>query len=184
MSNAADREASMFEVVPAEFSIGGKIRAELVPVLGNPIADKVESLERSNAYFRPQTAEQLSAARQDHDGPRQPWHCDQRANFWRSYMLEEFLEREQFASDDDGGPPHFLHDHDVDGPSRRLGGQHGQAANVSRTAAVFRDGATQPAIEKLSERNRHARFTQKILPRNKPAHESNSKYSAALTVRP
>ena len=80
----------MFEVVPAEFSIGGKIRAQLVPVLCNALADKGESLERSNAYSRPQTTEQLSAARQDHEGARQPWHSDPRANYWQSYMLEEF----------------------------------------------------------------------------------------------
>jgi len=46
------------------------------------------------------------------------------------------------------------------------------------------DGDPQPAIEKLPERNRHARFTQKILSRNKLDGESNSNYSAALTVRP
>jgi hypothetical protein len=44
--------------------------------------------------------------------------------------------------------------------------------------------ASQPAIEKLPERNRHARFTQIILSRNKLERESNSNYSAALTVRP
>ena len=94
----------MSDLVPTEISIGGKIRAVLVPGLCNAIADKGVSLERRDAYFRPVMAEHLSAARQDHDGARQPRHSDQRANFWRSYMLEEFLEREQFASDDDGGP--------------------------------------------------------------------------------
>ena len=71
-----------------------------------------------------------------------------------------------------------IHDHDAEGPGRRLGGQHSRAANASRTAAIFRDGATQPAIEKLPERSRHARFTQKILSRNKLERESNSNYSA------
>ena len=94
----------MSELIPTEISIGGKIRAELVPGLCNAIADKGVSLEWSDSYFRPVMAEQLSAARQDHGGARQPWHSDQRANFWRSYMLEEFLDREQFSSDDDGGP--------------------------------------------------------------------------------
>ena len=94
----------MSELIPTEISIGGKIRAELVPGLCNAIADKGALLERRDAYFRPVMAEQLSAARQGHDGARPPWHSDQRASYWRSYMLEEFLEREQFASDDDGGP--------------------------------------------------------------------------------
>ena len=94
----------MSELIPTEISIAGKIRAVLVPGLCNAIADRGVSLEWRDAYFRPVMAEQLSAARQDQEGARQPWHSDQRANFWRSYMLEEFLEREQFASDDDGGP--------------------------------------------------------------------------------
>ena len=57
-----------------------------------------------DAYFRPEKDEELSAACRDHDGARQPWHSDERANFWRSYIPEELLEREQFASDNDGGP--------------------------------------------------------------------------------
>ena len=94
----------MSELISTEISIGGKIRAELVSGLGMAIADKGESLERRNAYFRPEKDEEFSAARQDNDGARQPWHSDQRANFWRTYMTEEFLERGQFSSDDDGGP--------------------------------------------------------------------------------
>ena len=94
----------MSDLIPTEISIGGKIRAVLVPGHYNAIADKGVSLERRDAYFRPVMAEQLSAARQVQVDARQPWHSDQRANFWRSYMLEELLEREQFASDDDGGP--------------------------------------------------------------------------------
>ena len=94
----------MSEPIPTEIKIGGRIRAELVPILGNALADKGESIEWRDAYFRPEMAEQLSAARQDQEGVRQPWHSDQRANYWQSYMLEELLEREQFASDDDGGP--------------------------------------------------------------------------------
>ena len=94
----------MSEPIPTEITIGGKIRAELVTRLGKAIADKGVSLEWDDAHFRLEKAEELSAARQDQEGARQPWHSDQRANYWQSYMLEELLEREQFASDDDGGP--------------------------------------------------------------------------------
>ncbi len=94
----------MSKRIPTQTPSGGKSREELLPNLGAAAADNGVSLEWREAYFRPETAEQLSAARQDHDGARQPWHSDQRANYWQSYMLEELLEREQFASDDDGGP--------------------------------------------------------------------------------
>ena len=79
----------MSELIPMENSIAGKIRAVLVPGFCNAIADKGVSLERRGAYFGPVMAEQLSAARQDQEGARQPWHSDQRANYWQSYMLEE-----------------------------------------------------------------------------------------------
>ncbi len=96
----------MCESIPTEISIGGKIRAELVHGLCKAIADERVSLEWDDPYFyfRPATADELLAARQDQEGARQPRHSDQRANFWRSYMRQELLEREQFASDDDGGP--------------------------------------------------------------------------------
>ena len=94
----------MYKRIPTQTSSGGKNREELMPRLGMALADKGESLKWRDANYRPETAEQLSAARQDQEGARQPWHSDQRANYWQSYMLEELLEREQFASDDDGGP--------------------------------------------------------------------------------
>jgi hypothetical protein len=94
----------MLKRIPIETSIGRKNREKLVPGYGKAVAEKGASLEWDDAHFRLEKAEELSAARQDQEGARQPWHSDQRANYWQSYMLEELLEREQFASDDDGGP--------------------------------------------------------------------------------
>jgi hypothetical protein len=94
----------MFETVPAEFSIGGRIRAELVPILRNSLVDKGESLEWRDAYFRPEKDEEFSAARQDHDGAQPLWDCDLQASYELFDLMEEFLEREQFSSDDGGGP--------------------------------------------------------------------------------
>ena len=85
----------MSEPIPTEISIGGKIRQELVPGLCKAIADEQVSLEWGDAYFRPETAEELLAACQDHDGVRVLWLCDDQANYGRFDVLEGFLEREK-----------------------------------------------------------------------------------------
>ena len=87
----------MSEPVPTETSIGGKIRQELVPGLCKAIADQRVSLDWGDAWFSPESAEELLAACQDQDGVRRLWLCDNEANYGRLDVLEEFLEREKIA---------------------------------------------------------------------------------------
>ena len=49
----------MSEPISTEISIGGKIRAELVPGLCNAIVEEGGSLEWGDAWFMPETAEDL-----------------------------------------------------------------------------------------------------------------------------
>ncbi len=94
----------MSKRIPRETLIGGTNREELLPNLGAPAADNGVSLEWRGANNWPETVEDLWAARKDHDAARPLWLRDHRANDGRSCTLEEFLDREQFASDDDGRP--------------------------------------------------------------------------------
>jgi hypothetical protein len=73
--NAAIEEASMPAPIPTEVSIGDTIRADQVPGLCKAIADECVSLEWGDAYFRPETAEDLLAACQKFDGVRLLWLC-------------------------------------------------------------------------------------------------------------
>ena len=87
----------MSEPIPTEISIGGRIRAELVSGLCKAIADDCVSLEWGDAYFRPETAEDLLAACQEFDGVRVLWLCNDQANYGRFDVLEGFLEREKIS---------------------------------------------------------------------------------------
>jgi hypothetical protein len=87
----------MSEPIPTEISIGGKILAELVPGLCKAIADEHVALEWGNAYFRPETAEDLLAACQEFDGVRVLWLCNDQANYGRFDVVEGFLEREKIS---------------------------------------------------------------------------------------
>jgi hypothetical protein len=87
----------MSEPIPAEISIGGKIREDQVPGLCQVIAEEGVSLEWGDACFTPSMAEDLLAACQEHDGVRVLWLCDDQANYGMFKVLEAFLEREQIA---------------------------------------------------------------------------------------
>src|SRR5260221_11856170 len=87
----------MSEPIPTEISIGGQIRADQVPGLCQAIAEEGVSLEWGDACFTPETAEELLAARQEHDGVRVLWLCDDQANYGRLDVLELFLERERIT---------------------------------------------------------------------------------------
>jgi hypothetical protein len=87
----------MSEPIPTEISIGGKIRADQVPGLCKAIAEECVSLEWGDAYFRPETAEDLLAACQQFDGVRVLWLCNDQANYGRFDVLEGFLEREKIS---------------------------------------------------------------------------------------
>jgi hypothetical protein len=87
----------MSEPIPTEISIGGKIRDDQVPQLCEAIAEQGVSLEWGDACFVPQTAEELVAACQEHDGVRVLWLCDDQANYGRLDVLELFLERQKIS---------------------------------------------------------------------------------------
>src|SRR5438270_7869811 len=81
----------MSEPIPAEISIGGKIRVEVVPELCKAIADQYVSLEWGDARFVPQTAEDLLSACQAREGVRLLWLCADQANYGELRQLEAFL---------------------------------------------------------------------------------------------
>jgi hypothetical protein len=87
----------MSEPIPTEISIGGKIREDQVPGLCQVITEESVSLEWGDACFTPETAGDLLAACQEHDGVRVLWLCDDQANYGMFKVLEAFLEREQIA---------------------------------------------------------------------------------------
>ena len=81
----------MSEPIPAEISIGGQIRAELVAGLCRAIADQYVSLEWGDARFEPQTADDLLSACQLKTGVRLLWLCADQANYGELRQLEAFL---------------------------------------------------------------------------------------------
>jgi hypothetical protein len=85
----------MSEPIPTEISIGGKVREDQVTGLCQAIAKECVSLEWGDACFTPETAEELLAACQEHDGVRVLWLCDDQANYGSLETLQEFLKREQ-----------------------------------------------------------------------------------------
>lgn len=81
----------MSEPIPAEISIGGEIRVELVPELCKAIAAEYVSLEWGDAHFEPKTAEDLLSACQVKEGVRLLWLCADQANYGELRQLEAFL---------------------------------------------------------------------------------------------
>ena len=67
-----------------------------IPITG-VIANEGVSLDWGDAYFRPATADELLAARQDHDGVRLLWLCNDRAEYGTFEVLEEFLVGEKIS---------------------------------------------------------------------------------------
>ncbi|HEV2968428.1 MAG TPA: hypothetical protein VGY55_00475 [Pirellulales bacterium] len=87
----------MSEPIPAEIWIGGKTRREQVPQLCKAIEDAGVALEWGDAYFAPETGEELETACQDKDGVRLLCLCDDQANYGEFKLLEEFLVRERIT---------------------------------------------------------------------------------------
>jgi hypothetical protein len=87
----------MSEPIPSEIWIGGSIHRELVPGLCKAIAEQGVALDWGDAYFRPETPEELLSARQDQDGVRLLCLYDYQANYGQFAALEAFLEREKVS---------------------------------------------------------------------------------------
>jgi hypothetical protein len=84
----------MSEPIPACISIGGKLPSKLVPQLCAAINTDRVSLEWGDALFRPQTAEELLDACDEHQGIKVLWLCAEHADWGRLPALEAFLVRE------------------------------------------------------------------------------------------
>lgn len=86
----------MSDRIPAEIWIGGKIAASVVPGLCAAIADEGVSLEWGDARVRPAGADDLTdAMKENAQGVRLLWFCDDEASYGEFDILESFLrERE------------------------------------------------------------------------------------------
>ena len=89
----------MSEPIAACITIGGKLSADLAVVLCESICAEGVALEWGDALFRPQSGQELLDARQDQDGVSRLWLCDDRADWGRFPVLEEFLIREGLPFD-------------------------------------------------------------------------------------
>jgi len=82
----------MSDRIPAEIWIGGRITASLVPGLCAAIADEGVSLEWGDARVRPTGADDLNdAMKENAQGVRLLWFCDDEASYGEFDILESFL---------------------------------------------------------------------------------------------
>jgi hypothetical protein len=82
----------MSDRIPAEIWIGGKIAASLVPGLCTAITDEGVSLEWGDARVRPTGADDLNdAMKENPQGVRLLWFCDDQASCGEFDILESFL---------------------------------------------------------------------------------------------
>ena len=82
----------MSDRIPADIWIGGKIPASLVPALCSAIADEGVSLEWGDARVRPTGADDLTdALKENAQGVRLLWFCDDEASCGEFDILESFL---------------------------------------------------------------------------------------------
>jgi hypothetical protein len=81
----------MSEPIPACISIGGRVPRDFVSTLCQAIRAQGMALEWGDANFLPHSAENLLAARQQHDGVWVLWLCDDSANWGRLAVLEPVL---------------------------------------------------------------------------------------------
>jgi len=82
----------MADRIPAEIWIGGKIAASLVPGLCAAIADEGVCLEWGDARVRPTGTDDLTdAMKENAQGVRLLWFCDDEASWGEFDILETFL---------------------------------------------------------------------------------------------
>jgi hypothetical protein len=82
----------MSDRIPAEIWIGGRITASLVPGLCAAIADEGVCLEWGDARVHPAGASDLTdAMKENAQGVRLLWFCDDEASYGEFDILESFL---------------------------------------------------------------------------------------------
>ena len=89
----------MSDYMAAEIRIGGKVPARLVPELCEQITGEGVGIEMGSIPFRPESADQLLAACEDHDGVRLLCLYDDQARWGRFERLEAFLRKHRIAYD-------------------------------------------------------------------------------------
>jgi hypothetical protein len=89
----------MSEPIPAEITIGGKVPAFLVPRLCHAISQQCVSLEWGDAWFRPESADDLLSARIDCDGEQVLVLRGDQANYGQLETLEGFLREHSISFD-------------------------------------------------------------------------------------
>lgn len=88
----------MSEQMSAEIWIGGEIPARLVARLCTIIAEQCVATDWGNGCFRPCTADDLlSACKDNPQGVRLLWLCDDQARWGEFELLESFLRRHKIA---------------------------------------------------------------------------------------
>jgi len=86
----------MSDRIPAEIWIGGRITASLVPGLCAAVTDEGVSLEWGNARIRPSGTDDLAdALKENAQGVRLLWFCDDEASCGEFDILESFLREHQ-----------------------------------------------------------------------------------------
>jgi hypothetical protein len=88
----------MSDRIPAEIWIGGKIAASLVPALCTAITDEGVSVEWGDARVKPTGADDLTdALKENAEGQRLLWFCDDEASCGEFDILESFLREHDIA---------------------------------------------------------------------------------------
>jgi len=89
----------MSDYMAAEIRIGGKVPARLVPELCEQITSEGIAIEMGSIPLRPETADQLLAACEDHDGVRLLCLYDDQARWGEFEGLEAFMRTHKIAFD-------------------------------------------------------------------------------------